>query len=175
MTKRQRLPINGWLIIDKPEGMGSTNVVGLVKRLTNAAKVGHAGTLDPFASGVLPIALGEATKTIQFATDAEKTYRFTLTFGTRTDTDDREGDEPRLRERGRTRAGRHQAASPDQSSAASRSPVPGAAASAAVTVRTRYSRSRRRQSSTRSVVAAAVGAASTIRSTRRRTSCNASR
>ncbi|NDF11299.1 MAG: tRNA pseudouridine(55) synthase TruB [Proteobacteria bacterium] len=92
MTKRQRLPINGWLIIDKPEGMGSTNVVGLVKRLTNAAKVGHAGTLDPFASGVLPIALGEATKTIQFATDAEKTYRFTLTFGTRTDTDDREGD-----------------------------------------------------------------------------------
>ncbi len=83
--------IDGWVIIDKPVGIGSTPVVSKVKRSLNAQKVGHAGTLDPFASGVLPIALGLGTKTIQFIQDAEKEYIFTLEFGKTTDTLDTEG------------------------------------------------------------------------------------
>lgn len=89
--KRKGLPINGWIIVDKPVGIGSTSVVSIIKRLTQAQKVGHGGTLDPGASGVLPIALGEATKTISYVMDGVKTYRFTVKFGEATDTDDAEG------------------------------------------------------------------------------------
>jgi tRNA pseudouridine55 synthase len=89
--KRRGIPIHGWLIIDKPAGMTSNAVVGAVRRLTNAAKVGHGGTLDPLATGVLPIALGEATKTVSYVMDALKSYRFTVCWGEARDTDDREG------------------------------------------------------------------------------------
>jgi tRNA pseudouridine55 synthase len=85
------VPIHGWLAIDKPFGMTSTAVVAQVRRLTNAAKVGHGGTLDPLASGVLPIALGEATKTVSYAMDGAKTYRWTVTWGEERSTDDAEG------------------------------------------------------------------------------------
>lgn len=84
--------INGWLIIDKPKGIGSTDVVNLTRRLLNANKNGHTGTLDPFASGVLPIAFGEATKLIPFVTDGHKEYEFVLEFGKATNTDDTEGE-----------------------------------------------------------------------------------
>lgn len=90
MTTKQN--INGWLIIDKALGDSSAKAVAIVKRFTKAKKVGHAGTLDPLATGVLPIALGEATKTVSYAMDATKRYRFTISFGTATDTDDREGE-----------------------------------------------------------------------------------
>lgn len=83
--------LNGWLNIDKPLGLTSTQVVGRVRRLTQAAKIGHGGTLDPLASGVLPIALGEATKTIPFIMDGEKVYAFTVRWGEARSTDDREG------------------------------------------------------------------------------------
>ncbi len=83
---------NGWLAIDKPIGMTSAKVVHVVKRLTRAKKVGHAGTLDPMATGVLPIALGEATKTMQFVTNSQKEYVFEVLFGAATDTDDAEGE-----------------------------------------------------------------------------------
>lgn len=83
--------INGWLIIDKPAGMGSTDVVNTTRRLLNANKNGHTGTLDPFATGVLPIAFGEATKLISFVMDGKKEYVFTLKFGEATATDDTEG------------------------------------------------------------------------------------
>jgi tRNA pseudouridine55 synthase len=84
-------PIHGWLAIDKGEGMTSAHAVAVVKRLTNAQKVGHGGTLDPLATGVLPIALGEATKTVPYVMDAAKAYRFRLRFGERRDTDDATG------------------------------------------------------------------------------------
>ena len=84
--------INGWLILDKPEGLTSTEALGAVKRVLRPAKAGHAGTLDPLATGVLPIALGEATKTVPFVVDGRKVYRFTLRWGERTDTDDAEGE-----------------------------------------------------------------------------------
>jgi len=89
--RRKGSPVHGWLIFDKPEGMNSTRAVGLVKRLYDAAKAGHAGTLDPLATGVLPIALGEATKTVPFVVEGSKVYRFTVRFGIETDTDDAEG------------------------------------------------------------------------------------
>jgi len=89
--RRKGRPIDGWLIIDKPSGMTSTDVVARVKRLLQADKVGHAGTLDPLATGILPIALGQATKTVPYAMDGAKRYRFTLRFGQDTDTDDAEG------------------------------------------------------------------------------------
>ena len=92
MTKRSKNRINGWLILDKPLGLTSTQALGKVKRILNPAKAGHAGTLDPLADGVLPIALGEATKTILFAQDALKTYRFTVGWGRQTSTDDAEGE-----------------------------------------------------------------------------------
>jgi tRNA pseudouridine55 synthase len=92
MTRRKRgRPVHGWLVLDKPQGMTSTQAVGAVKRLLDAQKAGHAGTLDPLATGILPIALGEATKTVPFAVDGEKAYRFTVRFGAETDTDDAEG------------------------------------------------------------------------------------
>ena len=84
--------VNGWLIIDKPQNMGSTDVVNLTRRLLNANKNGHAGTLDPFATGVLPVAFGEATKLIPFVMDGKKEYEFVLQFGTATNTDDCEGE-----------------------------------------------------------------------------------
>jgi len=89
--RRKGSPVHGWLIFDKPKGMNSTRAVGLVKSLYDAAKAGHAGTLDPLATGVLPIALGEATKTVPFVVEGSKVYRFTVRFGIETDTDDAEG------------------------------------------------------------------------------------
>jgi tRNA pseudouridine55 synthase len=84
--------VDGWVILDKPVGLGSTPAVGKVRRLFGAQKAGHGGTLDPLASGVLPIALGEATKTVPYAMDASKAYRFTLQFGEARSTDDAEGE-----------------------------------------------------------------------------------
>ncbi len=89
--KRKGQPVHGWLIVDKPPGMTSTAVVNTVKRLTDAAKAGHGGTLDPLATGILPVAFGEATKTMQYVVDGLKTYRFTLRWGSETDTDDADG------------------------------------------------------------------------------------
>ncbi|MBM3502303.1 MAG: tRNA pseudouridine(55) synthase TruB [Alphaproteobacteria bacterium] len=83
---------HGWLVIDKPEGMTSSSVVGRVRRLTGTRPVGHAGTLDPLATGVLPVALGEATKTTSFAMTFTKSYRVTVAWGEERSTDDREGD-----------------------------------------------------------------------------------
>lgn len=91
MRKPKGLAINGWLILDKPQGLTSTQAVSRVKRAFEAQKAGHAGTLDPLATGILPIALGEATKTVPYVVDGEKSYRFTVTWGTETDTDDSEG------------------------------------------------------------------------------------
>jgi tRNA pseudouridine55 synthase len=85
-------PVHGWIILDKPQGMTSTQAVGVVRRLYDAQKAGHAGTLDPLATGVLPIALGEATKTVPFAVDGAKAYRFTVRWGAGTNTDDAEGE-----------------------------------------------------------------------------------
>lgn len=84
-------PISGWVIFDKPVGMGSTDAVSKIKWLYFAQKAGHAGTLDPLASGMLPIALGDATKTVPFVMDGQKTYRFTVRWGAETTTDDAEG------------------------------------------------------------------------------------
>ncbi|MBT3305048.1 MAG: tRNA pseudouridine(55) synthase TruB [Alphaproteobacteria bacterium] len=89
--KRRGVPIHGWLIIDKPAGISSNNVVGRVRHATNAAKVGHAGTLDPLATGILPLALGEATKTVSYAMDGSKGYRFSIRWGEARTTDDAEG------------------------------------------------------------------------------------
>ncbi|CEG09911.1 tRNA pseudouridine synthase B [Afipia felis] len=83
--------MHGWVILDKPVGMTSTHAVAVLKRLFNAKRVGHAGTLDPLASGGLPIALGEATKTVPFVMDGRKRYRFTVRWGEERDTDDVEG------------------------------------------------------------------------------------
>lgn len=84
--------VDGWLIIDKPAGMSSTAVVGRTRWLLQAQKNGHTGTLDPFATGVLPIAFGEATKLVPFITDGDKEYEFTLKWGEQTLTDDTEGE-----------------------------------------------------------------------------------
>ena len=83
--------VHGWLVLDKPLGMTSTQAVGAVRRAFNAQKAGHAGTLDPLATGILPIALGEATKTVPYAVDGEKAYRFKVRWGAETNTDDTEG------------------------------------------------------------------------------------
>jgi tRNA pseudouridine55 synthase len=83
--------ISGWIVLDKPEEMTSTHAVSAIKRIFNANKAGHAGTLDPLASGILPIALGEATKTVPWLMEAEKIYFFTIKWGVSTDTQDREG------------------------------------------------------------------------------------
>src|SRR5688572_31985554 len=93
MARRKKgNPVHGWLVLDKPLGVTSTRAVGILKRLYFAQKVGHAGTLDPLASGILPIAFGEATKTVSFAVDGEKVYRFTVRWGAETATDDAEGE-----------------------------------------------------------------------------------
>ena len=93
MSRRKRgQPIHGWVCLDKPLGLGSTEAVTRVRRLFDAAKAGHAGTLDPLASGILPIALGEATKTVPFMMDARKVYRFSIEWGSSTTTLDREGE-----------------------------------------------------------------------------------
>jgi len=90
--KRQGRPVHGWIVLDKPEDMTSTAAVGAVKRRLDAAKAGHGGTLDPFATGILPIALGEATKTVSWVMDGVKRYRFTVGWGVATDTEDRDGE-----------------------------------------------------------------------------------
>jgi len=84
--------VNGWVCLDKPFELGSTDAVSKVRQLFDAQKAGHAGTLDPLASGILPIALGEATKTVPFMMEAEKVYRFTINWGASTDSLDREGE-----------------------------------------------------------------------------------
>jgi tRNA pseudouridine55 synthase len=89
--KRDKHDVHGWVVLDKPIGMTSTHAVGVVKRLFAAKRAGHAGTLDPLASGCLPIALGEATKTVPFVMDGRKLYRFTVRWGEERDTDDAEG------------------------------------------------------------------------------------
>jgi tRNA pseudouridine55 synthase len=89
--RRKGLVVNGWVVLDKPEGLGSTQAVGRVRRAFEAQKAGHAGTLDPLATGVLPIALGEATKTVSFLMDADKAYRFTIAWGANTASFDRDG------------------------------------------------------------------------------------
>lgn len=91
MGRRKGAPVNGWLNLDKPLGLSSSAAVGKVRRLFGAAKVGHGGTLDPLASGVLPIAFGEATKVIGFVMDAAKRYLFTVRWGEARTTDDAEG------------------------------------------------------------------------------------
>ncbi|MGE3916999.1 MAG: tRNA pseudouridine(55) synthase TruB [Hyphomicrobiaceae bacterium] len=92
MSRRKKgNPINGWIVLDKPVGMTSTQAVGKVRWLYQAQKAGHAGTLDPLATGILPIALGEATKTVPYAVDGLKAYEFTVRWGAETDTDDAEG------------------------------------------------------------------------------------
>ena len=93
MARRKKgNPVHGWLVLDKPFEMTSTRAVGILKRLYFAQKVGHAGTLDPLATGILPIAFGEATKTVPFAVEGEKVYRFTVRWGAETATDDAEGE-----------------------------------------------------------------------------------
>ena len=91
-ARRRGEKVDGWLVLDKPAGMTSTQAVGAVRRLFQAAKAGHGGTLDPLATGLLPIALGEATKTVPYIMDGLKTYRFTLRFGEARSTDDAEGE-----------------------------------------------------------------------------------
>jgi tRNA pseudouridine55 synthase len=92
VAKALRNQLHGWIVLDKPLGLSSTQALGKVRWLFNADKAGHGGTLDPLASGVLPIAFGEATKTISFAMDGRKTYRFTVKWGSETSTDDLEGE-----------------------------------------------------------------------------------
>jgi tRNA pseudouridine55 synthase len=90
-ARASRRALDGWLVLDKDVGQTSTGAVGALKRLFAAKKVGHAGTLDPLASGVLPIAFGEATKTVSFVMDGQKSYRFTARWGIETDSDDSDG------------------------------------------------------------------------------------
>jgi tRNA pseudouridine55 synthase len=89
--RKKGLDIHGWVVLDKPEDVTSTDAVAIVRRLFNANKAGHAGTLDPLASGILPIALGEATKTVPWLMEADKAYDFTVRWGVSTATQDREG------------------------------------------------------------------------------------
>lgn len=98
MTSRQGQSVNGWLNLEKPSGISSAKSVAIVKKIFNAAKAGHAGTLDPLASGVLPIALGEATKTVSYTIIDEKKYEFSLAWGSETSTDDLEGSVTRSSE-----------------------------------------------------------------------------
>lgn len=89
--RRDKRDVHGWIVLDKPVGMTSTHAVAVIKRLFSARRAGHAGTLDPLASGALPVALGEATKTVPFVMDGRKRYRFTVRWGEERDTDDAEG------------------------------------------------------------------------------------
>ncbi|MEK9676834.1 MAG: tRNA pseudouridine(55) synthase TruB [Rhodospirillaceae bacterium] len=90
--RRKGNPVHGWLIVDKPAGMTSSHVVNRVRRMLNAAKVGHSGTLDPMATGLLPLAFGEATKTVSYVMDGRKSYEFEVRWGEARDTDDAEGE-----------------------------------------------------------------------------------
>jgi tRNA pseudouridine55 synthase len=90
-AKREKHDVHGWVVLDKPVGMTSTHAVSAIKRLFTAKRAGHAGTLDPLASGCLPIALGDATKTVPFVMDGRKAYSFTVRWGEERDTDDAEG------------------------------------------------------------------------------------
>jgi tRNA pseudouridine55 synthase len=96
--KSNRAVVDGWVVLDKPVGMTSTQAVSRLKRIYNAKKAGHAGTLDPLASGILPVAFGEATKTVPFVQDGEKSYLFTVQWGAETDTDDSDGNVVRTSE-----------------------------------------------------------------------------
>src|SRR5258705_200481 len=89
--KGERQDVRGWVVLDRPVGMTSTPAVWVIRRLFQAKRAGHAGTLDPLASGCLPVALGEATKTVPFVMDGQKTYLFTVRWGEERDTDDAEG------------------------------------------------------------------------------------
>ncbi|RDJ26608.1 tRNA pseudouridine(55) synthase TruB [Bosea caraganae] len=91
LPRPKKRDVHGWVVLDKPIGMTSTHAVSVVKRAYSAKKAGHAGTLDPLASGLLPIALGEATKTVPFVMDGRKAYEFTVAWGSQTNTDDTEG------------------------------------------------------------------------------------
>ncbi len=91
-SRKKGNPVNGWLVLDKPEGITSTQALSKARYLLNAKKAGHAGTLDPSATGILPLAFGEGTKTIPYCQDAEKTYQFTVKWGSATNTDDAEGE-----------------------------------------------------------------------------------
>jgi tRNA pseudouridine55 synthase len=95
MARRKGTPVHGWLVLDKPQSITSTHALNKVKRLFNADKAGHAGTLDPLATGILPIAFGEATKTIPHVVDSAKEYRFLVRWGVETTTDDAEGEPAR--------------------------------------------------------------------------------
>ncbi|WP_158807075.1 tRNA pseudouridine(55) synthase TruB [Beijerinckia sp. L45] len=90
--RSKRVEVNGWVVLDKPVGITSTHAVSRLKRIFNGKKAGHAGTLDPLASGILPIAFGEATKTVPYVQDGEKAYRFTVLWGAETNTDDSDGE-----------------------------------------------------------------------------------
>ena len=92
LSKKVKNRVHGWVVFDKPYGMTSTQAVGKIRWLFNAEKAGHDGTLDPLASGLLPIALGEATKTVSHAMDGRKVYRFTAAWGEERNTDDLEGE-----------------------------------------------------------------------------------
>lgn len=96
--KRKGRPVSGWVILDKPAGLGSTDAVARIKWLFQAEKAGHAGTLDPLASGMLPVALGEATKTVPYVQDGAKVYRFAVGWGEERTTDDLEGSAVRTSE-----------------------------------------------------------------------------
>jgi tRNA pseudouridine55 synthase len=102
--KKKGRPVSGWVVLDKPVGMGSTEAVSKVKWLFQADKAGHAGTLDPLASGMLPIALGEATKTVPYVMDGAKIYRFTVAWGDERSTDDLEGPVTKTSEKRPTEA-----------------------------------------------------------------------
>ena len=90
--RSKRVDVDGWVVLDKPIGITSTHAVSRLKRIYNGRKAGHAGTLDPLASGILPIAFGEATKTVPFVQDGEKAYRFSVSWGVETNTDDADGE-----------------------------------------------------------------------------------
>ena len=94
--RSKRVEVNGWVVLDKPVGMTSTHAVSRLKRVFNAKKAGHAGTLDPLASGILPVAFGEATKSVPFVQAGEKAYRFTVKWGVETDSDDSDGSPTRV-------------------------------------------------------------------------------
>src|ERR1700759_3726197 len=89
--RREKRDVHGWIVLDKPVGMTSTHAVSIIKRLVTAKGAGHAGTLDPLSAGLLPLALGEAPKTVPFVMDGRKRYRFTVRWGEERDTDDAEG------------------------------------------------------------------------------------
>ncbi len=97
--RSNRAVVDGWVVLDKPVGMTSTQAVSRLKRIYNAQKAGHAGTLDPLASGILPVAFGEGTKTVPFVQDGEKAYRFTVRWGAETNTDDSDGEITRTSEK----------------------------------------------------------------------------